>query len=125
MEITQGYPKHPFAWKVLGAVLQAAGRQIEAATANQAAIVLSPQDAEAPIQLGVTIHELGRLEDAVASYTKAIVLKPDYAEAHYNIWGYAQRAGQVRDAVASYSEAIALSETMSKPTTIWVIRSKN
>ena len=106
VEITQGYPKHPFAWKVLGAVLQATGRQIEAATANQAAIVLSPQDAEAHSNLGIMLTPLGRLEDAVASYTKAIVLKPDYAEAHYNMGVTLKELGRLEDAVASYTQAI-------------------
>ena len=81
MEITQGYPKHPFAWKVLSAILGQTGRYSEAATANQAAIVLSPQDPEVYSNLGNTLQKLGRLEDAFASYSQALALKPDYAEA--------------------------------------------
>ena len=46
VSITQEFPKHPFAWKVLGAVLGATGRKPEAVNANQTAVSLSPQDAE-------------------------------------------------------------------------------
>jgi cytochrome c-type biogenesis protein CcmH/NrfG len=42
--MTQDFPKHQFAWKVLGAVLRATGRKSEAVDANQTAVALSPQD---------------------------------------------------------------------------------
>ena len=45
--MTQEFPKHQFAWKVLGALLGATGRKYEAVDANQTAVALSPQDAEA------------------------------------------------------------------------------
>ena len=85
VSITNEFPKHQFGWKVLGAVLGATGRKSEAVDANQTAVALSPEDAEAHSNLGVTLQELGRLEEAVASYTQAIALKPDYAEAHSNL----------------------------------------
>ena len=85
VEITQDYPKHPFAWKALGAVLQATGRKSEAAVANQEAVALSPQDPEAHNNLGNTLIELGRLDETEASYSQAIALKPDYVEAHNNL----------------------------------------
>ena len=107
-EITQGYPKHPFAWKALGAVLQATGRQTEAAAANQAAIVLSPEDAEAHSNLGNTLQDLARLEDAETSYNQAIALKPDYAEAHYNMGVTFKELGRLEKAEASYAQAIVL-----------------
>tara|TARA_Y100001934_G_C12353291_1_gene776611 strand:+ start:1989 stop:2732 length:744 start_codon:yes stop_codon:yes gene_type:complete len=84
-EITQDFPKHQFAWKVLGAVLGATGRKSEAVYANQTAVALSPQDAEAHINLGITLKELGRLDEAKACYTEAIRLKPDSTEAHNNL----------------------------------------
>ena len=72
VSITNEFPKHEFSWKVLGAVLGATGRKSEAVDANQTAVVLSPQDAEAHSNLGNTLQELGRLEEAEASYTQAI-----------------------------------------------------
>ena len=85
VHITQDFRKHQFAWKVLGAVLGATGRKSEAVDANQKAVALSPQDAEAHSNLGITLKELGRLDEAEASYNQAIALKPDLAEAHRNL----------------------------------------
>ena len=107
VEITQKFPKHPFAWKVLGAVLRATGRKSEAADANQTAVALSPQDAEAHSNLGITLQELGRLAEAEASYNQAIALKPDYAEAHYNLGNILLELSRLAEAEMSYKRAIA------------------
>ena len=45
--ITQKFPRHQFAFKVLGAVLRVTGRKSEALNANKKSVVLSPYDAEA------------------------------------------------------------------------------
>ena len=60
MSITQGFPKHQLGWKVLGALYGQSGRNSEAVNANQTAIALSPQDADAHYNLGNTLNELGR-----------------------------------------------------------------
>ena len=85
LEIIQDFPKHQFAWKVLGAVLGTTGRKSEAEAAYQTAVALSPQDAGAHNNLGNTLKALGRLDEALASYNQAIALKPDFAEAHNNL----------------------------------------
>ena len=82
VQITQDFPKHQFAWKVLGAVLKQTGRVVDSLTAMQRSVQLAPQDAEARSNLGNTLQELGRLDEAEASFNQAIALKPDYAEAH-------------------------------------------
>ena len=79
-EITQDFPKHEFAWKILGAVLRAKGRKSEAVDANQVVVELFPQDATAHSNLGITLKELGRLEDAESSYNQAIALNSDFSE---------------------------------------------
>jgi tetratricopeptide (TPR) repeat protein len=106
--LTQQFPNHPFAWKVLGAVLQQTGRVNESLLSMQQSVGLSPQDAEAHSNLGVTLKELGRLDDAEASYREAIALKPDYAEAHSNLGVALKELGRLDDAEASYRKAIAL-----------------
>ncbi len=106
--ISQDFPKHQFAWKVLGAVLGAIDRKSEAVEANQTAVALFPQDAEAHNNLGITLKELGRLDEAEASYRQAIALKPDYAEAHSNLGNALQELGRLDEAEASYNQAIAL-----------------
>ena len=108
VSITEQFPKHQFAWKVLGAIFGQTGRKVEAANANQKAVALSTQDAEAHYNLGNTLQALGRLQEAEASYTEAIVLKPDFAKAHSNLGNTLQALGRLQDAEASYRQAIAL-----------------
>ena len=72
VEITQEFPQHPVAWKVLGAILGTLGRKSEAVDANWTAVKLSPQDSAAHSNLGTTLQELGRLDEAEASYKQAI-----------------------------------------------------
>ena len=108
LEIIQDFPKHQFAWKVLGAVLGKTGRKSEAVNANQTAVALSPQDATAHSNLGIRFKELGRLDEAEASYNQAIALKPDFAEAHNNMGITLKELGRLDDALASYTQAIAL-----------------
>jgi tetratricopeptide (TPR) repeat protein len=106
--LTQQFPKHPFGWKVLGAVFKQTGRLNESLFPMQESVDLSPQDAGAHSNLGVTLKELGRLDDAEASYRKAIALTPDYAGAHSNLGVTLQELSRLDDAEASYRKAIAL-----------------
>ena len=108
LEIIQDFPKHQFAWKVLGAVLGTTGRKSEAVDAYQTAVALSPQDAGAHNNLGNTLKALGRLDEALASYNQAIALKPDFAVAHNNLGNVLRELGRADEAEASYNQAIAL-----------------
>jgi Flp pilus assembly protein TadD/2-polyprenyl-3-methyl-5-hydroxy-6-metoxy-1,4-benzoquinol methylase len=107
-QMTQDFPKHAFAWKVLGAVLGATGKMSEAVVANQKAVDLSPQDAEAHSNLGATLKEQGKLDQALVSYTQAVILKPDYAIAHSNLGATLYELGRLGEAEASSRQAIAL-----------------
>ena len=106
--LTHQFPKHPFAWKVLGAVLQKMGRVNESLLPKQESADLSPHDSEAHNNLSVTLQQLGRLDDAEACCRKAIALKPDFAEAHYNLGNTLQQLGRLDEAEANYRRAIAL-----------------
>ena len=106
--ITQKFPKYQFGWKVLGAVLAQTGRKFEAVDANQTAVALCPQDAEAHSNLGNTLKEMGRLDEAEASYRQAITLVPGYAEAHSNLGNTLIKGGRLDEAEASYMHAIKL-----------------
>jgi len=108
LQIIKDFPKHQFAWKVLGAVLAATGRKSEALKANQKAVNLSPQDAAAHSNFGNTLKEMGRLNEALQSYNQAIKLKPDFAEAHNNLGVTLQGLGRLEEAVAAYNQATAL-----------------
>ena len=114
MHITKAFPKHKFAWQVLGAVLGTTGRKSEAVVANQTAVLLSPQDAAAHSNLGKSFQELGRLEEALASYTQAITLKPKFAGAHNNLGVLLQELGRLDEAEASSRQAIALKPDLAE-----------
>jgi predicted Zn-dependent protease len=43
LSITQEFPKHPFAWKVLGAILKQKGRISESLVVFQKSVQLDPQ----------------------------------------------------------------------------------
>ena len=102
------FPCHNFSWKILGAVFKATDRNSEAVNANQTAVALSPQDAEAHYNFGNTLKELGRLDEAEASYTQTIALQPDYAEAHSNLGNTLQELGRLDEAEATFRQVIAL-----------------
>ena len=104
--ITSKFPKHQFAWKVLGAVFGATGRKFDALDAIQTAVELSPQDAAAQNNLGITYQELGKLDEAEASYKHAIALKPDFAVAHYNLGITFKEQSKLDDAESSLRQAI-------------------
>jgi predicted TPR repeat methyltransferase len=106
--LTQQFPKHPFGWKVLGAVLQQTGRIAESLAPMQSAVALSAQDAEAHNNLGVTLQELGRLDEAEASLKQALALTPNLAEAHSNLGNTLEALGRFDEAEASLRQALAL-----------------
>ena len=106
ISITREFPQHVFAWKVLGAVLGKIGKTSEAVNADQTAVALSPQDADAHYNLGVTLQQLGRFNEAEASYRHATTLVPDLAEAHNNLGNMLKDLGRFGEAEASYAQAI-------------------
>jgi uncharacterized protein (TIGR02466 family) len=108
LSITQEFPKHQFAWKVLAALHKLNGRINESIIISQKSIELDPQDAEAHNNLGVLLQHQGRLKEAEASCNKAITLKPDYTEAHFNLGNILKVLGRLKDAEASYIKAIQL-----------------
>jgi len=108
LSITQEFPEHQFAWKVLGATLKQMGKINESLVASQKSVQLKPQDAEAHNNLGVTLQELGRLKEAEASLRQAIALKPDFAKAHNNLGVTLKELGRLDEAEVSYRQAITL-----------------
>ena len=106
--LTQDFPNHPFAWQVLGALLNQTGRLPESLAAKQKFLKLSPQDATAHYGLGLVLQELGRLDEAVARYTQAIALKPGLTEAHNNLGNTLKDLGRLDESEASLRQAMAL-----------------
>jgi len=106
--MTRDFPKHPLAWKILGAVFGSTGRKSEALDANLAAVSLTPEDADAHSSLGATYKELGRLHEAEASCKRAIALQPNFVQAHYNLAITLHELNRLEEAEASYNNAITL-----------------
>tara|TARA_B110000008_G_scaffold278689_1_gene323222 strand:- start:237 stop:2240 length:2004 start_codon:yes stop_codon:yes gene_type:complete len=106
--MTQKFPKHQFAWKVLGAVLKYSGRITESLTIKEKVVELSPQDFEAHYNLGNDYKELKRLEEAITSYKRAVMLKSDFAEAYSNLGNVLYELGRLDESQACYMRAITL-----------------
>ena len=108
LSITEEFPKHQFAWKVLAVVLELTGRINESLIASQKSLQLEPQDSEGHNNLGITLKKLDRLKEAETSLRQAIKLKPDFAEAHSNLGATLQELGRLDEAETSYRKAITL-----------------
>ncbi|MDA7573129.1 tetratricopeptide repeat protein [Candidatus Pelagibacter sp.] len=115
LSITKEFPKHPFAWKVFGAVLKQTGRKEESLVISRKSVQLEPEDVEVHNNLGAIQQELGRLEEAISSYKKAIELKPEFVIAHYNLSVILQGKGKLEEAEAFCKKAIALKPDYPKP----------
>lgn len=76
-------PVSGFAWKVLGATLQA--QEKNALPASKKAAEFLPEDAQVHYNLGVALQDNGRLDNAVASYRRALEIRPDLTKAHSNL----------------------------------------
>ena len=106
--LTEKFPKHPFSWQVLGAVLKQIGKINEALIPMQRSVQLSPQDAQAHNNLGITLKDLGRLEEAEKNLRQAIKLKPDLAEAYNNLSIILQDLGRLEEAEKNIRQAIKI-----------------
>jgi len=106
--VAQEFPRHSFAWKVLGAILQQSGQVSESLPILRKCIQLAPDDEEAHNNLGAALQSLGRMEEAASAYQCAVSLRPDFAEAYGNLATVFQRLGRLQDAEISYRQAAAL-----------------
>ena len=82
--LTEKFPKHGFAWKVLGVIHQSQGNDAESLLATQNALALLPGDASVHNNLATAFLGLGRTEEAEACIRKALAIAPDYVKALSN-----------------------------------------
>ncbi len=108
VSLTEQFPNHPIAWKILAALLAQTGRWSLALGPMQRSARVSPQDAEAHSNLAATFNELGEFAEGEASARLAIGLNPEFAEAHNNLGISLKKLGRLSEAAASYKEAISL-----------------
>ena len=114
ISITKQFPYHEFSWMILGALFAQKGMKAEALNANQRAVQLAPQNAEAHNNLGITLKELGRLDEAELSLRQAIELSPDFPESHNNLGVTLKELGRLDEAEVSLRKAIALKPDYSE-----------
>ena len=108
LSITQEFPNHQFAWKVLAVILNQTGKINKALIASKKSIELEPHDNEAHFNLAIILQKLGKLNEAETSYRKVITLKPDHAEAYCNLGIILQKHGKFNEAEISYRRTITL-----------------
>ena len=108
LSITEEFPKHPFAWKVFGAILKKKGRISESLVAHQKTVQLDPQDNEAHINLGVILLQQGRLDEAESSFKQAKTLKPEYVEVYIHLGNLMNELDRLDEAEESYEQAIKI-----------------
>ena len=116
ISMTQEFPRHPFSWKVLGAILMRTCRMPDALVANHKTVEISPQDFEAHYDLGVTLQELGKFEEAEVSFRHAIELKPNFVEGHYYLGIVLRGLNRLDESEASYRKALSLKPDLSEAT---------
>ena len=114
LSITQEFPKHRFAWKVLAAVLKQTGRINESLIVSLKSVQLDPQDAKAHYNLGIIQQELGKLKEAEESYRQTIKIKPDLVQAHNNLGVIMKALGRLEEAEGSYKQAIKLKPDLAQ-----------
>ena len=106
LSITQEFPKHPFAWKVLAVVLKLNGKINESVIVSQKYINLNPKDPEAHKNLGILFYEQGKLKESKESFKQAISLKPNYAEAYSNLGNILREQSKLKEAEINFKQAI-------------------
>ena len=106
LSLTRMYENHPFAWKILGAILQQTDRVEKSLIAKQKAVSLSKKDFEAHNNLGIAYHELRQLQKAKKSYLQALALNPNHSGARYNLGNALRDLGEFEAAKKSYELAI-------------------
>lgn len=102
------YPKHGFAWKVLGAIYQANHSVEEALKAFEKAAELLPDDYEVQYNLANCLYDQNDFDNAVFHYKRAIKLNPNFAQAHYNLANIFRSQELWPKAEASYLAALKI-----------------
>jgi len=106
--LTKRFPKHPFAWKVLGASLLQLGRIDDAMGATRNAVALNPHDPDSHFNLGIAFQASGQPAMAQASYLRALEINPHLVHAYNNLGCCLQLQGWPSDAEVQFRKAISL-----------------
>jgi len=92
----------------LAVLLNAAGRNDEAAALLGEVVDTYPENGDAAYSLGLLLAEMGRLPEAVDMLERAAELLPERIRAHYNLGLALQAVGRLADAEVELQRAVAL-----------------
>ena len=85
VDLTTRFPKHGFAWKVMGVIYLESNRLQAGLPLAKKAVDLLPDDAAVYNNLGNIYFRLERLDEAESNFRKALAIAPDYAKALFNL----------------------------------------
>lgn len=108
LDMTRRFPKHGYAWKVLGALYEQEQQLSEAIPALKIAIELMPKDAEVHYNLGNIYFDQEQLKLAQNCYQQAVRIAPGFAQAHYNLGSVFKSLNKLDQAEASYKKALKI-----------------
>ena len=106
--LTEQFPDHDLAWKILSIVFEKTGKISESLTVIKKIVNISPQDPLGHYNLGNTYGQLADFSKAEESYRKAISLKPNFAEAYYNLGTLFKNNFKLEEAEKYYKQAVSL-----------------
>lgn len=106
--LTHRFPRHGFAWKVLGPLLYQQGKPEEAIEAMTRATACLPDDAEAHANLGIALQQSGLPGDAEQSYCRAIHCNRNHIQAHYNLANILKEQSRFSEAEIHYKQILQL-----------------
>ncbi|MAS59656.1 MAG: hypothetical protein CMQ07_00890, partial [Gammaproteobacteria bacterium] len=112
--LVKSFPRHPFAFKLLGAILKRMGRLSDSLGPTLRCAELTPEDPTAHNNLGVIQKELGEFENAEASFRRALFIEPKLAETHNNLGNLYRELGRLNDSEDSYRQALVLNPDYAK-----------
>lgn len=114
INLTQTFPKHGMAWKVLGVIYHHEQHMAKAGETLKKAVTLMPKDAEVHYNLANFYCDIDNLEAAKASYQKSIRLAPDLAKAHFNLAYVLKDLKRFASAEASFRKGLKLEPRHAK-----------
>lgn len=106
--LSNSFPDHGFAWKVLGAILLEKKSYPAALEAANRAVLLLPDDAATHNNLGNVLVRMERFDAAEENFRKALAIAPNYAKALCNLAGILRFTRRLEESEACCRQALAI-----------------